>query len=76
MKKLLIFASFGILIAGNVACSGGSSASGDDKDLRAKFAKPAIDMKDVPPSQKAIVQGFLDRRDKMAAQARAHGAGN
>lgn len=77
MKKLSVFALFALLVAGNVACGGGSSANAaDDKELRAKFAKQKFDMNDVPPSQRAMVQGFIDRRNKMAAQAQTHGVGN
>jgi len=74
MKKLLIFASLGALLWVNLGCSGSSEAA-DDKALRQKFAKEKFDMNDVPPSQRAMVQGFIDRA-KHAPPGKQPAAGN
>jgi hypothetical protein len=73
MKKATVFTMLAILVGIVVGCSGGSSPAQDDKDLRAKLSKPKIDIKDVPPDQKAMVQGYIDRANEMRAKAQANG---
>jgi hypothetical protein len=62
MNKLTVFICSAALLGTLAGCSGGSDSSPQaDKDMHAKFAKTKFDMNDVPPNQRAMVQGFIDR---------------
>jgi hypothetical protein len=74
MKKAMLFPFFGILLGVVLGCSGGDPSAADDKALRKQFAKDKVDINDVPPDQRARVQGFMNRAAEMRAKAQSQGA--
>lgn len=75
MKNLL----FVILILGYVCsagCSSDQTSATEEKNLRQQFAKKNFDIKDVPPNERAMVQGYMDRAKKMAAEGKSPGVGH
>lgn len=73
MYKRMFFICSVALSGTLVGCSGADAAKQSDKDLRTSFEKPKVDINDVPASQKAMVQGFIDRANAMRAKAAAGG---
>lgn len=73
MKIATVIMILAVLIGVVAGCSGGTTAEQDDKELRKQLSKPKIDMNDVPPNQRAMVQGYIDKANAMRAKAEAHG---
>jgi len=70
MKKILLFALLGTVGAANLGCKSDGPTASDDKAVRAGFAKKTFDINDVPPNERARVQGFMDRAKQMGAKGK------
>jgi hypothetical protein len=73
MKHLVFLCLFAPLTAAIGGCKGDTPSPAEEKQLRESFAKPHFDMKDVPPNERAMVQGYIDRSKNMAAQGKPPG---
>jgi hypothetical protein len=70
MNKIQDAVFMSVILLAMSGCSSSGTSPADETKLKQQFAKKNFDINDVPANERQMVQGFIDRNKKMAAQGK------